>query len=235
MRRTLVWLAVSVASSLLLGTSAAQPWTIQTVAYRDFRDASTVAESLRTLGFDAYTEFAMFKGKQFTRVRVGCFTSKLAAENMASSLRKGITREAVPLPLTPGADVQACIDLEIGFLKPSVWQLDGIDGEAILFYIEIGGKEAYVRHDGARWEVLQSRPETYRRTISSEVRFQQIYLNDVALVQLSRMQHTINLCEGSLLWQGSNVVVVEQQGAVVACRLESPLQSRAPADLTASQ
>jgi hypothetical protein len=226
---------VLVAMSALFGTGAAQPWTIQTVAFRDFRDAEKVAASLRKLGFDAYTEFAMFKGKQFTRVRVGCFTSKSAAENMANSLRGDITREAVPLPLTPGADVQGCIDLEIGFLKPTVWHLASITDEAVIFYIEVGGKEAYVRHDGARWEVLQTSPEAGPRALPSGVSFRQIYLNDVALVQLSGTRHKINLCEGNLLWQAPSVVIVEQPQAVVACRLEPNLQSRAPASLPSSQ
>ena len=65
------------------GAQSAQTWAVQVVALRDFREAQAAVTELRVLEFDAYTEFVMQDGQQYVRVRVGCFTTREAAEAVA--------------------------------------------------------------------------------------------------------------------------------------------------------
>jgi len=203
-----------------MSPNSPETWTVQTVAFRDYRSALAIIESLETLGLDAYTEFAMYKNLQYTRVRIGCFTSKEAATRFARSLAGRITAEAVPLPMTPGARIHGCVDMDIGFLKPSFWRIAAVDPAAITFEVKVAGQQAFVRHDGRSWRVLQrpEAPEPQPQLIQRD--FRQRFANGVAMVGTTVANQQLLVCGGKLLWQANGVAVVEQADAIVACRVQ---------------
>lgn len=193
-------------------------WTIQVMALRDYSEAASVVTDLEELGFDAYSEFAMRDGRQFVRVRVGCFAGREAAADLASAMASVVTKDAVPVPITQGADIAACVEIDIGFLKPSSWrQLGSGSGR---FEVVVGGEAAQVAHTGERWSVLQSQAET-PATIepASQASFHQAATNGLAIVQIVTERGPFNLCRGLLLAQVADAAIVERGDAVVACRL----------------
>src|SRR5690625_4403092 len=126
---------------LLLGVAAAQElWTVQTVAYPDYRLAQATEAELRDRGFDAYTEFTMFEGRQYSRVRIGCFSSRDAAEWLAGLLTAGFTDEAVAVPMSEEAQPGYCIRDEVGFIKPADWSVHSQDSQQIIFRVHLAGR-----------------------------------------------------------------------------------------------
>src|SRR5690606_6621355 len=102
-------------AALSLSLAAAQgEWAVQVVALRDYREAQAASAQLLALGFPSYLEFAMNQGRQFVRVRVGCYTSREAAEAMAAALRGHVTADAQPVELSPGAAVPGCTEESVG-------------------------------------------------------------------------------------------------------------------------
>ena len=197
-------------------------WSVQTVALRDWREAQSTAESLREHGFDAFTEFAMDGGLQFIRVRVGCYTTREAAEIMAEALRGRITEAAVVVEATPGAPVVGCVKMDVGFLKPVT--LDEVDevGLAPAFRVVVAGVEAHVTHTGQRWRVLQEGDSVPRVDPAlPSVRCSQSSLGGVSLIAMDGPTGRVILCPGSLLDSVGGVAISEQGEALVACSLES--------------
>lgn len=152
--------------SLLSTLGYAQPWTVQTAAFRDSGKVETRVAELRALGFDAYSEFAMLGGKRYARVRVGCAFERAGAAALAQSLRV-VTWEAAVVPLGPDAGAGACVDFDLGFRLPERWGVSQRSPEAIRFWVEVGGRRGGVVYHGA-WQVLQnesdSLPERLPRT-----------------------------------------------------------------------
>jgi hypothetical protein len=203
--------------SVALAQDPAQAWSVQVIALRDLRDAQSTAEDLRELGFPAYTEFAMSDGQQWVRVRVGCWLSRDGTEAMAEVLRGLTTAEAVAVPLSPEAEVP-CVDVDVGFLKPSRFMPLHLGGELPTYRVEVADHVAHVRHDGDRWLVIQGdvEPEpteapagtlTYR---SGEIR-------GFAVVLLVSDGVATVFCPGRLVAQAVDVAVVEWENAIVAC------------------
>ncbi len=227
----------------LFGLAFAQAWTIQTVAFRDFREASLVKEELQNLGFDAYTEFVMSRGKQFNRVRIGCFADKDGAENLANSLAGNVTKEAVVLPMTPGADVNFCVGRDLGFLLPQAWGVLSADGQAIVFWVEVAGKRAYINYDGSTWELTQEEPEIVAalsgglnqtdvfassslsaqdvaRASSSPLKTSFVPMSQYPkLIQALTAEQAIVVSSGELLWQSGRSAVLRSGNAVFALTL----------------
>jgi hypothetical protein len=200
---------------------AGGPWSVQTVALRDFREAQEAADSLKGQGFDAFTEFAMDNGLQFVRVRVGCYLTRDAAEMMATALRGRITDAAVVVEATPGSPVAGCVRVEIGFLKPVSWDEVEVQGAAPAFRVEVAGIPAHVTHDGERWRVLQEGedvPQVNGALPAS--RFSQATVAGVRLVSLEAPGGPVLLCPGLLVNSVGSVAISEQVEALVACSLE---------------
>ena len=188
------------------------------IALRDYREAQSVVASLEALGFDAYSEFAMSNGQQFSRVRVGCFAGRDGADHLAAAMTAVVTGEAVAVPIAPGAEISACVEVDIGFLKSVDWrQLATGKGQ---FEVVIGGEAALVAHTGERWAVLQD-PEAAPPLIGSATagRFRQVFTNGLQMVQASTASGTFNFCPGRLLAEVADAAIVERNDAVVACRL----------------
>jgi len=207
------------AAALLLASwaAAADAWTVQTVALRDYREAQVVVEDLVDRSFDAYTEFAMQDGLQFVRVRVGCYTDRAAAEAMAAALVRTVVKEAAVVELTPGALVHACASSVVGFLKPSEWQPVNDAGSVPAFNVKVAGSDARVVHDGTRWRVIQGLGPIPQLTVTPTVRFEEVRLGGVPFVAKVVGATRYVVCPGKLLTSVGAVAIVEQGDLLVSC------------------
>lgn len=217
-RRSLGLLVTLLAA--VLGVAVAQTpadaWTVQTVALRDLREARAAAAELRTLGLDGYTEFAMSQGKQYVRVRLGCYLDRETADGMARLLRGRVTKEAVSVPLSVGAPVRGCVQRQVGFLKPSRWQPDGAGvGD---FHVEVAGQRARVVYAGTRWAVLQANDPSPARSWPVRVRARQTLLAGHPAVAVEEEAGPVVLCPGTLLGVVGDAAIVDDDASVVACR-----------------
>jgi hypothetical protein len=211
--RTIVALLLLAAGGLAVAQAGG--WTVQVVALRDFREAQSVVAQLGGIGFDSYSEFAMSGGRQYVRVRVGCFTGRDAADDLAEAMATVVTGDAVAVPITPGADIAACVEVDIGFLKPSSWrQLGAGSGR---FEVMIGGETAEIAHTGERWTIRQEEGGPAAGPVRQ--RFRQSAANGLAVVQVETANGPLNLCPGTLLAEVADAAIVERHDAVVACRL----------------
>jgi hypothetical protein len=218
--RTIVALLLVTAGEI--AAAQAGGWTVQVVALRDYREAQSVVAELEGLGFDAYSEFAMSGGRQFVRVRVGCFTGRSAAADLAAAMASVVTGDAVAVPITSGADIAACVEVDIGFLKPSSWRQLGLGIGR--FEVEIGGETAEIAHTGERWAIRQEGGEPPSEPL--RLRFRQSAANGLPVVQVETDAGAMNLCPGRLLAEVADAAIVEQADAVVACRLLTPTGAR---------
>lgn len=205
-------------------SAAAQPattWSVQVVAVRDYREAQAAATELRVLEFDAYTEFAMLDGQQYVRVRVGCFTTRDAAEAAADVMRGRITAEAVAVEATSTAPALGCVHEEVGFLNSYDWELMSSPGEVPVFSVTVVGVPARVTHDGRRWSVLQGRGsgEAPSAADPSGARFVQRQVAGAPFAALDSLPGPLLLCSGRLVASVADVAIVARGDAVVACRL----------------
>ena len=196
-------------------------WSVQTVALSDLREAQATAAALKQSGFDAFTEFAMDNGLQFVRVRVGCYTTREAAEVMAAALRGRVTDAAAVVEATPGAPVAGCVRMDVGFLKPFSWDSVEHSGLAPAFRVVVAGIEAHVTHTGQRWRVLQDGEEVpLLDPALPAARFSQASVAGVSLIRLDAPGGALLLCPGVLVNSVGHVAISEQGEALVACSLE---------------
>lgn len=219
-----------IALLLLLGVAQAQPpaddgglgrWSVQVIALRDFREAESTAQQLRAYGFDAFTEFAMDKGMQFVRVRVGCFVDRQSAETMAAALRGHVTDTAAPVEASVNAPVRGCVTMSVGFLKPFRWIEATEPGRVPAYLVEVAGIEAHVAHTGERWRVLQEGeavPPVQAGLPSA--RFSQATVAGVPMIRYEDLGGNVLLCPGKLLHSVGSIAIAEQGDAIVACNLE---------------
>ena len=209
------------AASLATLASAQAPapaWTVQTVALRDLRQADTVVAQLKNLGFDAYDEFAMHDGKQFVRVRVGCYASRAAAQAVADALAKHVTEQAVVATLSSRAKVDRCVEEDIGFLTPASWQQVDAAGGLPTFLVKLGGKRADVVYNGTRWVVVQAgSPRPVAAALDGPA-FVTAHPGGVPWVAQEVPSGTRLLCPGKLVGHAGEAAIVERPGEVVACR-----------------
>jgi hypothetical protein len=202
------------------GAALAQSaWTVQTVAFRDLRDANAQVAYLATVGLPAYAEFTMANGLQYVRVRVGCHDRRDAAEAWADLLRGAVTPEAVAVPVeaAPPAHVP-CVATDVGFLKPSVWSLVSADGDLPTFQVEVGGHTAYLRHDGEAWRLWQSLAPDPAPAPAAPAG-QEVRVDRVAGRPVAWSDAVGPLCPGTLVATAGPVAIVDRGDAVVACRV----------------
>ena len=216
LHRTFAALAVA----LLVSMASAAGWSIQTVALRDYRDAQATAADLRTFGLEAYTEFAMSDGVQYVRVRIGCFTTRESAEELAAHLRDYLVADAVPVERTPDAPTAGCLEEHTGFLKPPVWRQVGNGIPA--FEVAIADTKAIVRHTGRAWRMVQDGVEVPAHQPPLTARFRQGVVLDVPVVETTVGGATVVVCPGTLLAEVGDVAIVERPDRIVSCRLLSP-------------
>lgn len=202
---------------LLLGFGAAENWTVQTAAFQDYRQASEQVAELQSLGFDAYSEFAMQGGRQYARVRIGCFATRDAAVSFAGDIRGRITADAVAQPISALAAGRTCVRFDPGFVKPDRWELLR-QGRDLLFRVELGGQVGFLQHDGGGWRFLHERPSPPAAGALTQQRFRQVRIGGLNLAQVQLADGSrLNACGGLLLWQYDWTVVVERASRVIAC------------------
>jgi len=204
------------------GLAADRAWTVQTVALRDYREANDVVRQLRSLGLDAYTEFAMNDGHQFVRVRIGCFLTRPGAEAMAAALRGRVTAEAAAVEMTLGAPVMGCVRVDVGFRKPYEWAEMEAVGALPAFRVVVAGVPARIVHDGTRWVVMQGDgtvPSSDANVAGAT--FEGAALGGVPMVRTFVGDAPLMLCPGTLISQVSRVAIVELGSVVMACSLET--------------
>ena len=216
---------------LLSGAAAigqGERWTVQTAAFQDYRQATSQIDQLEALGFDAYTEFAMSGGQQYTRVRIGCFHGRAAAAEFAGRLAGAITAEAVPQPLGETATPAACVEWDVGFIKPEAWTIVRRQPD-ILFRVEVGGQVGYLRHAGEEWQFSHTAPAPATPEPASSATFREVRVGGVTLVQARLGDgNRVNACSGDLLWQHGYTAVVEGPDSVLACVVDDSPPGRSP-------
>ena len=226
--RSLGRLAALLMALGLMGVAAAQEWTVQTVALRDLRQAQTAVAQLRALGFDAYDEFAMSAGRQFVRVRVGCYDDRSAAQAAANALAGHVTRQAVAVTLSPTAKVTRCVQEEVGFLKPASWKrVDRSDGLPA-YQVVVAGRSARLVFGGNGWRVVQAGATTTVAAASTgAATFESARPGGAPWVGEELATGLRLLCPGTLVASVGSSVVVERSDEVVACRFMAPPASLA--------
>lgn len=204
--------------------AAAEAWAVQTVALRDYREAQSAADDLRSRAFDAYTEFAMQDGLQFVRVRIGCFTDRSAAEAMAEAITGAIVREAAVVEFTSGATARACASRTVGFMKPAEWAPVNDAGTVPAFNVKVAGQDARVVHDGTRWRVIQGLGPIPLLTVEPTATFSEVVRGGKRFVVQDVGRTAIILCPGTLLTHVGDFAIVEQGELLVACEfmMETP-------------
>lgn len=207
---------------LTAGTVFAQSgyFTVQTVAFPDYRMAQDVISDLRSHGFDAYSEFTMFEGTQYARVRIGCFSSEAAAAVMADLLLSGYADEAVVQPFSPGAGATFCLRDDIGFIKPAEWSIQERDRVQIVFRVQLAGATGFVRMFNGEWRLLTEIEPDVPPPATGSVPFRQEGRagQPFVLAQVAGADRII--CPGELVWQSGFTAVVERASVVAACVVE---------------
>ncbi len=212
---------------LLAAAALAHDWTIQTVAVRDLREAQAIAADLLRLRFDAYTEFTMANGRQYVRVRVGCFASREDAEAVAELLRGRATREAVVIERMPGAPARGCVVRDVGFVAPDGYR-QRAPGVAS-FEVEVAGVAGLVRYRGGRWQVLQApAAEALSTRVGAGRSFRQAEGVPEAFVTFAHADGPLLACAGRLLAEVDGAAIVERSGVVSACRFGPPTPEATP-------
>jgi hypothetical protein len=207
----------------------AESWTIQTVAYPDYRQAVETLEELQALGFDAYTEFTISSdGRQFARVRIGCFTDRHGAELFARSLRGVVVQQAVVQPLNAGASVSFCLESEVGFLKPGDWEVERQSNTEIVFRVQVAGYTGYIRRADGEWQLLPEPVGLPEVTGAGSGIFRQVNVAGIAAVAAQVAAGERIACLGTLLWQNGSVAVVERASTVIACVVNHDYQQFLP-------
>lgn len=206
----------------LLSQAAAQDgrWTIQTVAFPDYRLAEAEVDRLAGMGFDVYTEFTMFEGTQYTRVRVGCFESRPAAELMAQVMAGRITAEAVVQPFSEDAAPSFCLRDDIGFIKPADWSVQMQDTQQIVFRVQLGGYTGFVRMRGGEWRLLTAIEPATASPAGITLPFEQVTAAGQPVVRTTIAGRPRLICPGRLMWQAGRTAVVERASTVAGCMVE---------------
>jgi hypothetical protein len=213
----------------------AEVWTVQTVALRDFRMAQERIEALRAHGFNAYHEFAMNDGKQYVRVRVGCFSDKVAAQAAARALEQYLVDEAVVVPLSDDAPIDYCVRYDLGFLYPDAWGVWSSEANGVVFWVEVGSRRGFVAYNGRSWQVLQTQAEADALRGSSLLASRNepvspllsVPWSDAVGVSVANWQHDflqarvadgtrLMIGQGKVVWRSSTAVVVESAAGPVA-------------------
>ncbi len=192
-------------------------WTVQTVAYPDYRQAVGTAAELRAMGLDAYTEFTMHDGVQYTRVRVGCFLQRHGAEALAELLAGNVTREAVAQPLSEEAGTSFCVSDDVGFVKPDVWEVVVDAPGQIAFRVQLRGHTGFVHMSGTQWRMLPELDTVPSQVGSGGNRFEQLTFGGTQVIRMRFGTENLLVCPGRLIWQDAFVAVVERDRTVSAC------------------
>jgi hypothetical protein len=129
------------------------------------------------------------------------------------------TKEAVAVPMSAGASVPYCVRREIGFITPTTWYTYFTTTTEAVFMVDFQSKQAFLKHDGAAWNMGQSLGEIGITAVPASVGTSG-YFSEVAASPypqiLYRSDITLLISQGKLLWQKANVAVVQENDTIVA-------------------
>lgn len=215
--------------------ASAERWTIQAFAYAAFARAEAVAERLRGVGFDAYTD--TLPGSSLVQVRIGCFGVQADADALAQDVRERVAADALVVPFQEGAEVTVCTGRELGFIPPAAWGLEAASDEGVTFWLEAQGRR-YISFDGERWSLRQT--ATQEATAPTEdtdllgeilatppptglsATFRATQSRGLPLVRADLGGGSLLVAAGTLLWSSAQAAVVQQGADVFALRLSRP-------------
>ncbi len=220
--------AVFVLTAVLASPAQAQRYTVQTVALGNYQEALDTAQALRDLAYDAYVDFAMFEGRQYARVRVGCFVDQGSAAAMAALLKASVTAEAVVAEASPNAPVGLCLRREMGFALPQGWDVLRSSPSAVAYRVEVMGQRGYMVFGSLGWQLAQSEEEALGSipdagpvlASARPASFQALTREGRPFVAVASPGAAFIIANGQLLWQNPTSAVVLEGDAVVAYHLE---------------
>jgi len=216
--------------------ASAQRWTIQVFAYAASARAEAVAERLRGVGFDAYTDAV--PGSALVQVRIGCFSAQDDADALAQDVRERVAADALVVPLQEGAGVTVCAERVPGFIPPLAWGLESASDTQVTFWLEADGRRT-ITFDGARWtlqqggaaggsEVPGGAPDLLTDLLDAppptglSATFRATQSRGLPLVRADLGGGSLLVAAGTLLWGSDRAAVVQQGTDVFALRLVRP-------------
>ena len=190
-------------------------WSLQTIALRDASAAGDEVARLRALTLPAYATEVRRGGIDLTRVRLGCFTSRAAAERWGGALAR-IAPDALPVQLPAPPSGVPCARVDVGFRKPTAFTLISQPEAAPLFEVVVAGEVAWIQFAAGRWQLHPERPNDLP---AAEAPFRQGVLagDPFVLDTLGRP-----LCPGRLLRGAGAHAIVDAGDAVIACAWGAP-------------
>jgi hypothetical protein len=218
--------------------ASAERWTIQAFAYAASARAEAIAERLRGVGFDAYTD--TLPGSSLIQVRIGCFGAQADADALAQDVRERVAADALVVPFQEGAEATVCVERELGFIPPAAWGLEAASEEGATFWLEAQGRR-YISFDGERWELRQTATQTAPQAATApedtdllgeilatppptglSATFRATQSRGLPLVRADLGGGSLLVAAGTLLWRSAQAAVVQQGADVFALRLYRP-------------
>lgn len=206
-------------------------------AYGQGSRAERVAEQLRAVGYDAYTDVAA--AGSLVPVRIGCFGTQADAEGLIQDVQQRVALDALVLPLSATARPTVCTEHEVGFIPPANWGLESATETTVTFWLDVGADERRsITFDGERWTLAQ--PSANRPADSLEwfdtpslelppapapglaATFRATQSRGLPLVRADLGGGSLLVAAGELLWRSARVAVVQQGTDVFALRLYRP-------------
>ena len=222
----------------------AERWTIQVFAYAQASRAEQVAEQLRAVGYDAFTDAtpATASGGLLTQVRIGCFGAQADAQGLAQDVRQRVALDALVVPLAD-AKPTVCAERELGFIPPANWGLESSSATQVSFWLDVGmgGERRTITFDGERWTLQQSEADTAERKPQTDLSwlypdlslpaapppglaatFRATQSRGLPLIRADLGGGSLLVTVGELLWRSAQAAVVKQGADVFALRLYRP-------------
>lgn len=185
-------------------------WSLQTAALRDATAAGDEVTRLSAWALPAYGTAITRAGVAFTRVRVGCFTSRAAAERWGGALAR-VAPDALPVQIASPPPNVPCTRVDVGFRKPGRFALVTPEGTAPLFEVMVAGRVAWIRYEEGRWQMHPQRPSDLPAAAGT------FFQGAVAGQPFVLDGAGRPLCPGRLLRMVGETAIVDDGDAVIAC------------------
>ena len=228
---------------MVVASVSAERWTIQVFAYGQGSRAERVADQLRRVGYDAYTDAA----GSLVQVKIGCFGAQADADSLLQDVRQRVALDALVLPLADDAEPTVCAERELGFIPPANWGLESSTPDQVTFWLGVGtdegavGERRTITFDGERWTLGQSEGGALDGTLGSlnwfdtpglelppapppglSATFRATQSRGLPLVRADLGGGSLLVTAGELLWRSARAAVVQQGADVFALRLYRP-------------
>lgn len=209
-------------------------------AYGQGSRAEQIAEQLRGVGYDAYTDAA--PGGTLEQVRIGCFGAQADAGALLQDVRQRVALDALVVPLSEDAEPTVCIERELGFIPPENWGLESSSRRQVTFWLEVGSDSGRrsITFDGERWMLGQAEGDRSDVTPNDldwldvpvelsvappsglAATFRATRSRGLPLIRADLGGGSLLVTAGELLWRSARAAVVQQGADVFALRLYRP-------------